>query len=385
MVTLNGKSTLRVTSGGNLLPGFFALVVGQVDLPTLGNLYPSGTHPFEYTNALSFTVTTVGATFPANGITVNLDGNDISANLTITGSTSVRNVVYPALLPNAIHVAIITATNSLGHGIRVTNRFDTFNEGNYMVEAEDFDYNGGQFIDPWSPDAYSGLGATTNIDFQHTTLPGEQFFNYRSDGIPQDKLFTHDYLRQVFLPFGVDYVLTFFAGNDWANYTRPYPAGSYYVYGRFSGGGPFTMYLDQVVSGAGTTSQVTKRLGQWSAVGKDYVTFDWVPLTDSGLVAPVAIRLNGLSTLRITTAGNCNPNYFMLVPAAAISLTASRSGNNIVISFPTQTGATYRVFYRTDLATGNWVLLASVLGNGSVKSASDPATQARRFYKVVSP
>jgi len=385
VVTLNGKATLRVTSGGNLLPGFFMLVAGQVDLPTLSNVYPTGTRPFEYTNAFGFTVTTVGATFAANGITLNLDGNDVSANLVITGSTSVKNVVYPALLPNAIHVSIIAATNSLGHGIRVTNRFDTFNESNYMVEAEDFDYNGGQFIDPWSPDAYAGQGATTNIDFQHTTLTGEQFA-YRSDGIPEDKLLTHDYLRQVFKDsFGIDYILTFFAGNDWANYTRVYPAGSYYVYGRFSGGGLFSMYLDQVVSGAGTTAQVTRRLGKWSAVGKDYVTFDWVPLTDNGLVAPVAIKLNGLSTLRITTDGFCNPNFFMLVPATGIPLTTARSGNNIVVSFPTQTGATYRVFYRTDLATGDWVLLTSVLGDGSVKSVTEASTAARRFYKVVSP
>lgn len=388
VITLNGKATLRATSGGNLLPGFFMLVAGQVDLPTLSNVYPTGNHPFEYTNALSFTVTTVGATFPANGITVAVDGNDVSASLVMTGSTSVKNVVYPGLLPNATHVAIIAATNSLGHGIRVTNRFDTFSESNFMVETEDYDFNGGQFVDPWSPDAYAGLGATTNIDFQHTTLDGQTAFGiYRTDGIPEDKLLQHDYLRQAFINAGaIDYVLTFFAGGDWINYTRVYPAGSYYVYGRFSGGGPFTMYLDQVISGASTTSQVTRRLGQWSAVGKDYVTYDWVPLTDSGQVAPVAIKLNGLSTLRITTDGFCNPNYFMLVPANGISLTASRSGNNILVSFPTQTGVNYRVFYRTDLsATNNWVLLTSVLGNGSVKSATDSLAAGQRFYKVVAP
>jgi hypothetical protein len=384
VVTLNGKATLRATSGGNLLPGFFMLVAGQIDLPTLSNLYPTGSRPFEYTNSLSFTLTTVGATFPPNSITVNLDGNDVSPNLVLTGSTSVKNVVYPSLQPNAIHVAIIAATNSLGHGIRITNRFDTFSESNYMVDSEDYDYNGGQYFDPAFPNAYIGQGATTNIDFQHTTLAGEQF-TYRTDGIPEDKLGQHDYLRQAFLDVGaIDYVLTFFAGGDWANYTRNYPAGSYYVYGRFSGGGPFTMYLDKVTSGAGTVNQVTSRLGQWSAVGKDYVTFDWVPLTDSGQV-PVAIRLNGLSTLRITTAGFCNPNFIMLVPATGISLTASQSGNNIVISFPTQAGANYRVFYRNDLVAGNWVLLTSVLGNGSVKSVTDPSTGSRRFYKVESP
>src|SRR5438874_134301 len=94
-----------------------------------GRIAPIGSlvvsQPSQYTNALSFTVTTVGATFPANGITVNLDGNDISSNLTITGSSAVKNVVYPSLQQNAIHAAIISATNSLGHGITVTIHFDT--------------------------------------------------------------------------------------------------------------------------------------------------------------------------------------------------------------------------------------------------------------------
>ena len=57
-------------------------------------------------------------------------------------------------------------------------------------------------------------------------------------------------------------------GTDWANYTRDYPAGSYFVYIRSSGDGPFSMYLDQVVSGAGTVNQVTKRLGQFGGFGK---------------------------------------------------------------------------------------------------------------------
>ena len=149
-VVLNGKATLRVTSfpGGNLLPNFFMLVAAQPDLPILSGMYPTGTHPFEPTNALSFTVTASGTTFPANGIKLNLDGVDVSPNLVITGSASTKNVVYPGLQLNAIHTAIITVTNALGHGISVTNQFDTFTQNNFMVEAEDFDYGGGQYISP---------------------------------------------------------------------------------------------------------------------------------------------------------------------------------------------------------------------------------------------
>lgn len=388
-ITLSGKTTLRLTADGNdLRPGFFMLVAAQPDLPFLSNMYPTGTQPFEYTNTFSFTVTTPGATFPPNGIDVNLDGLDVTSNLVITGSTSNKGVVYPGLLPNAVHLAIITVTNSLGHGFRVTNSFDTFTQANFMVEAEDFDYDGGQYVTNWYPDAYQGFGADTNIDFLHTTLSNECCFAYRPIGVPQD--IAHDFLRDTFINYGAfDYSLTYFAGADWANYTRVYPAGSFYVYGRFSGDDVlgFTMFLDQVVSGAATFNQSTTRLGQWSAIGKapSYQAYSWVPLTDGGLVAPAVVKLNGLSTLRITTAGNCNPNYFMLVPVSGISLSATRSAGNVVLSFPTQAGATYRVFYRNDLATGTWTLLTTVVGNGSVESVRDPSTGTRRFYRVVAP
>ena len=387
LVTLGGKQTLRLTSSGNLLPNFFMLVAAQPDLPLLSSMYPTGTHPFEPTNNFSFTVSTFGSSFPTNGIRVNLDGIDLSSNLVFTGSVSTQNVFYSHLLSNATHLAIITVTNALGHGIAVTNQFDTFSESNYMVEAEDFDYGGGLFVTNWIPDAYEdALGpypAVTNIDFQHITLSGE-VFAYRTGGIPQDKLGLNDYLRMNFVG-AIDYVLVFFAGTDWANYTRLYPPGSYYVYIRTSGSGPFSMYLDQVVSGAGTTNQLTRRLGRFGGVGKNYNTYAWVPLTDDGLAAPAVVTLNGTATLRLTTAGNCNPNFFMFVPAGGIKLSVNKSGPNTVVAFPTQAGVYYRVFYRTNLSAGNWTLLTTVIGNGAIKSVADPATGAGRFYRVTAP
>ena len=399
-VVLNGEQTLQVTSGGNLLPNFFMLVAAEVDLPILSGLYPDGKHPFEYTNALSFKVTTLGATFPANGIQVILDGNNVSSGLVITGSTSSNNVVYPTLELNAVHTAIITVTNSLGHGISLTNQFDTFTQNNFSFEAEDFDYGGGQYVSAsdWVPDAYAGFVSFTNIDFQHTPVAGEPTdgseYQYRFEtGIPQQLLepntpgVLYDYLR---LPWvnqigSFDYYLYWFGGGDWANYTRVYPTNGCFVYARSAGLGTNSMYLDQVVSGAGTTNQVTKRLGEFAAVNN--ASFTWVPLTDAGLVAPVAVNVGGTNTLRIsTTTGDCYPNYFMLVQASGIRLSAARSGSNIVVSFPTQAGSNYRVFFRTNLSTGNWTLLNSVLGDGTVKSVSDsnPAGSPR-FYEVTSP
>jgi hypothetical protein len=386
-VTLNGKTTLQVTSGGNLLPNFFALVAATVDLPILSAIYPDGAHPMEYTNTLSFTVSADGATFPTNSIKLNLDGFDVSPALVFSGSPSNETVVYPYLLPNAIHTAIISATNSLGHGILVTDDFDTFSTNNYLVEASDFDFGGGQYIPDasWYPNAYATLEATTNIDFQHTTLGCEQY-PYRPDGISQQQ--GQDWLTPIFVSNlgSKEYDLGCFGGGDWANYTRSYPPGNYYVYVRSAGLGPYSMYLEQVVSGAGTTNQAVKILGDWNAVGVNETTYAWVPLTDGGSVAPVVVSLTGVETLRITTpTGDCYPNYFMLVPASGVKMSASKLGANATISFPTQNGVVYRVFYRNSLSSGNWNLLTSVLGNGAVEPVSVPVTGTAQFFKVVAP
>jgi hypothetical protein len=50
-----------------------------------------------------------------------------------------------------------------------------------------------------------------------------------------------------------------------------------------------------------------------------------------------------------------------------------------------QAGVVYRVLYRNDLGTGNWTLLTTVLGDGTVKGVSDTSGDTARFYKVVAP
>lgn len=398
-VILSGTETLQLSAilpggaGGNALPTFFVLVPAEVDLPFLAGMYPDGKHAFEYTNALSFTVTTLGATFPTNGIQVILDGNDVSSGLVITGSASSNNVVYPYLAPNEMHTALINVTNSLGHGFSITNQFDTFSLSNYMFEAEDYNYNGGQYVPSasYTPDCYASFVSVTNVDFHHTPLSGEtnggSVFQYRQNGIPQEPE-VGDYLRPNFAEnFDPDYQLVYFGGGDWADYTRDFPPGGYYIYVRTSGLGPFTMTLGEVTSGQGTTNQVVMPLGQWSAVGASINSFAWVPLTDGGGVAPVEVSLTGVPTLQVgTPTGDCYPNYYMLVSATAINLKATLAANQFNLSFPTQQGGNYRVFYRTNLTVGYWTLLTSVLGDGTVKSVTDSTVGgSQRFYEVTSP
>ena len=75
----------------------------------------------------------------------------------------------------------------------------------------------------------------------------------------------------------------------------------------------------------------------------------------------------------------------LVTPLAALTppqITASLSGGSVVLSFPTQSGRTYQVWGKNNLPDANWSPLGTLSGDGSVKSWSEPATQAHRFYRV---
>ena len=141
--------------------------------------------------------------------------------------------------------------------------------------------------------------------------------------------------------------------------------------------------LEVLGFGDGGDDRVVGRLGEGGDAAEQ--AFVVVGGVEDGLAAPAVVKLNGVTTLRLTTAGYCNPNYFMFVPASGITLTATPSAGNTVLSFPGQAGVAYRVFYRTDLTAGNWTLLTTVVSTGAVTSVSDPATGTSRFYKVTVP
>ncbi len=377
------KRTLQVSlvSGGDNM-NFFMLVSAQVNVPLLHNLYPTNGTVFA-SNILSFTVDATPITINASSIKVWLNGIDVSSSLTISGSATIKDVTCPVVRSNDTYTAVITATNVNGVGISRTLQFDTMRTDNFYVKLEDFDFNGGQWDmagNGLNPLGYYQVNtAISNIDFSHPGGGGN--YPFRAPGLATE--LTAD----VPLPgyfVGGDYDVGNFDTGDWGNYTRNYPAGKYLVYGRLAGYS-LTAYLDKVSSGVGTTNQTTQRLGTWQANPNGWQNWAWVPLTDPGLAAPVIVTLGGTNTLRVTSGGNVNANYFMLVAVQGIEISAAKSGTDIVISFPTQVGANYRVFYSTSLTSGDWTLLATVPGDGTVKSVSDPTTGNARFYKVASP
>ena len=95
---------------------------------------------------------------------------------------------------------------------------------------------------------------------------------------------------------------------------------------------------------------------------------------------------DGSGNLVITYTGNGSAEGDIdgfQIQAAPFTINASYDGTNVVISFLTQSGFSYQVQYKDNLADANWTLLgSSISGSNSVQSATDLAGGDSRFYRV---
>jgi len=64
------------------------------------------------------------------------------------------------------------------------------------------------------------------------------------------------------------------------------------------------------------------------------------------------------------------------------TLVASLNGENIDLSFATDSLMKYRLWYKDSVAEPSWTLLTTVVGNGLVQTVSDPLGPGLRLYAV---
>lgn len=404
----SGQQTLQLLSGGgeNVID-FLIVPAGSVALPpVIGSLVPplSTQTMFlgGYTN-LSFTASSQQSTIPASNIVVTLNGAAVST--TLSGNNT--NWAVSAALPqNQLVTLGISITDANGLNKTVSYSFDTFYQTNFMFEAEDYDFAGGQFIDDPVPTAPYGTAvdsyylypegdssnvSVTNVDYTDFQQNAGETYLYR----PLDWVGTEvtaDFLRQKFVNNGQtnnDYDVGWWNGGTWLNYTRTYPTGNFNVWGRLAGGGPYSgLTLSLVTSGQGTSNQTTQVLGSMSDPNANgWQNWHWIPLVDTN-GNKVVVSLNGVETLQATSPGGLNANYYMLTPAAAVAplqpkLSAALTGKSIVIGIPTQIGFTYTVLYKNHLTDSTWTPLGGgMAGTGSTVWTTNSMSQSQQYFKV---
>jgi TolB-like protein/predicted small secreted protein len=270
-------------------------------------------------------------------VSITLNGTTYTAanGLTVSGTGTSRNVSLSSLEADVNYEATLQTIDSDGLTTTRTIYFDTFLTSHRVIEAEDYNFEDGQFInDPipsiegvYSPESYSLQYGSEEIDFHDTRASASAADNpYREpDGARTQR--SRDFIRAKFAAEGgaaagvYDFDVGDIASGEWMNYTRNFTAGNYQVYLRESlanmrlGG---ESRLERVTSGANTTTQTTQVLGSFlgEQTGFQYRNF---PLTD-GTGTPVILNLSGSTTLRLhqVTADPADGarllNYLVFIP-----------------------------------------------------------------------
>jgi hypothetical protein len=357
--------------------------------PTIYNLYPNGLSLYQNTSTLGFTALASAGCANSN-IIVTVDGV-IRTNLAFSGPATSRNVVFPGLTINKTHTATIAVTDNNGRAVSTTVSFDTFDPNSYTFEAEDFDYNGGQFFENPQHGAYAGWSAVDGIDY-HSVNSGQGQHNYRPNPPGLETEGCTDRPRLAVSPGLQDYDVGFNSSGNWGNYTRTFPVGTYNIYLRAAdgiGASGDGASLSVVTSGQNTTNQTTTKLGTFSVPSTgDWQIYTWVPLKDNGGNLIQVTNDGSVKTLRTTTDnGSYNANFYILIPTytppASMALTVSNSGGNMGITFPTQPGYGYQAEYKTNLTDAVWIPLGGVIsGDGTIWSVNDVIGVGSRFYRV---
>jgi hypothetical protein len=150
---------------------------GEAGLPQVINRTPASYSNF-YAPAggISFTATTLGGG-NVTSVKLFLNGLDVSSGLTISPLSNSRTVTFPGsgLTSNRVYDARIELANAASQKTTNIWTFDTFSDAYLastnlckIIECEEFDFNGGQFIDNPVPS-----GWPTNVTFYNdaNTVP----------------------------------------------------------------------------------------------------------------------------------------------------------------------------------------------------------------------
>lgn len=283
-----------------------------------------------------------GSAVASGNVVVKVNGVAAASGVSISDGGTVWNVSFTNNYQlNKSYTVVVSATSADGGlGARQIT-FDTFDPNNFTWEAEDFNFGGGSFFDTIvlctnfggsTPNCYFDRVGYTNIDeselnFTVTiTIPttNEVYrFGDLNDTIRDEWvdtfLTTDTYVRSKYTNEGIpDYEIRNIAANEWVNYTRTYPTGTYNIYARVASAAAMTSQLD-LVDDATTTNQNLTKIGRFVRPGGT-AGYEFVPLTDDSGATPIVVELTSTSPTTIRSSAisaGYTPNYYMLVPTAA--------------------------------------------------------------------
>ena len=377
---------------------------------------------YSFTNGVSFTATTLTTNaVNTNAAKLYLNGADVSAGLAFSGSASNAAVTFEGLSANTVYDARIVLSDFAGRSTTNEFTFDTFDESYFdspgvkVIEAEDYNYEGGKFQDNPPPAGLNSAGTQVNGGgagyYDLSGSPGIDYFDFSASpgsGAAAEYRTTdlvgtqagsieidnagplNDTQRQKFAALDLpEYEVRGTEGGEWLNYTRVFSNASYHVYLREACRAAQTVYLDQVTGDPTQPGQATARLGVFNVSSTAMlIHYRFVRLTDTNGNLAV-VNLSGTNTLRLTLGGPQTDatkytmalNYLVLVPVTEPRFILQASfdpagpytdESNAVYETNSFTATTPRNgaarFYRvrtTSQSPSNWIRVATVQVSGN--------------------
>lgn len=290
--------------------------------PNISNVSPTnGAIYVPVSTPISFAVSSDFSTIPTNKVQLTLNGAPVTG-LNFSGTPNNWTVTAtPTLLVNREYVGRIIAEDADGWRATNTFTFNSWSAYNPFIEAEDYNFGGGGYIDNFanlSPNQlYAGLLGVNGVDFLEGMDAGTNYYRPGDwiDTEPSGDVDHNDFLLNGYQ----DYNLSWIQFGEWANYTRRFSNQTYAVYARMASlSGDPVMLMERHASPMATTSnQPVATLGTFvcpanTGGGQSYV---FVPLKDF-FSQPVEIKFPGTNTFRFTRiGGGYNFTYVTLVPS----------------------------------------------------------------------
>ncbi|MHC1767900.1 MAG: hypothetical protein AB9869_27115 [Verrucomicrobiia bacterium] len=306
----------------------------------------------------------------------------------IEGATNSSLILTNFALTNT-GIYTVEASNRVGTASAIAG---VFPRGSLFVEAEDFNFDGGRFLTNQSlagtyrGDAYRGLGteADQGIDYRADGNGNQPYREATGADVGKENQ-QPDWFPRGQFNVAVNNILGWNDPGEWYSYTRQFPASTtdYQILGRLASADvPIYIQMDEVTSGATTTNQTLRPLGQFrpgrATAGSD--DYEFFPLVDDAGDIVTVTNWTGLKTFRVTfpPQGAGDMDYFVFVPldgggpepgTGFTSIT--REGNNLVLTWTTGT------LESANSVTGPWTVVA-----GASSPASIPMTGSARFYRL---
>jgi hypothetical protein len=203
-------------------------------------------------------------------------------------------------------------------------------EGAFVIEAEDYNFAGGQSIDaasvmPYFGGAFAGREAVSGVDYFNAD--GDVPNPYRPEAAPN----VVNLLVNRSAPFALDrpgwqvpenHRVGSATFGDWQQYTRTIPAGAYWVWAALSHNGnspgQLNASLDRVTGDPTQANPALESLGRFLGTGTGEWGRNRLVLLRDASEAPVVLQITPTvpTTLRLNL-GSGDVDWFVLIPTNA--------------------------------------------------------------------